>query len=431
MSNTQGARFTLGLVAREEATENESDEASAFVFGDAAQRSNQSKKLSQAITEDAEAAQAFFQYMIQLAADNAAVSVDLLRLVVTLPTTSNDDDDATQTTTAWLDCITAACKKLIPDKKKRKQNFIMGVISKPAATCLAYNNDDDEKKNILVVDMDGDAALQWTVLEYEGGVYSKQQSDNNNLLPEVSGPVVVQLLANFVATQFERQCKIPRGEVMERKKANTKLVKEAEKQLLSGKTTMSFLMDGLYDGMDCNVNVSKPRWDMMTGKLLRQVEAALQQPATTSAVDAVLMSGAWASLLKATLVKLFGEEKLITAGSPPEEAVVLGCAKQAGYCAAKSKKDLQPILTPTVSVPVVSPISIGLSDDVILIPQGTPLPAKTTHTTTACCKLYQLTPQKIELAELQGDGTLLIELSAEGTLSIGRLGEEAPLVTIK
>jgi hypothetical protein len=66
-----------------------------------------------------------------------------------------------------------------------------------------------------------------------------------------------------------------------------------------------------------------------------------------------------------------------------------------------------------------------------LIAEGTPLPAKVEHSVTSSCKVFQLGPSKVELADLNdvSEATMMImELSTEGQLSIGFAGQ--PMVTI-
>lgn len=414
VSNTQGARFTLGLVSKEE--ENSSD----FIFGDAAQRLSSHKTLSQAIlNDDSDAAKAYLGYLIQLASNNAAVSADNLRIVVTVPMSDSEEQNS-----KWIDSVTAAAKSLIPDKKKRKHDFVVGVVNKAAAACLAHEIENEEV--VLVVDMDGNDAMSLTLVEcQQNSWYAQKQVET---LEELSGPALVKLLANFVATQFERQQRIPRGEVMERKKARNKLLKEAERALLSGSNgNMTFTLDGLYDGLDCHISVSKPRWEMMIGSLFRKMEATLTAKKESESITKVLCSGAWASVLQPTLQKVFSDEfKPLSMSS---EAVVIGCAKQAGFFI--QKEGLKPILSPTIELPAC-PVAIGISEgSEEWIPEGTPLPAKITQTISEPCHLIQLSPCKKDLARLEGfegETSVTVELSTEGKLSIQLAGQ--PVVVI-
>ena len=459
VSNTQGDRFTLALIAREESGD--------FVFGEAGLRfweagaattttTTGSTTVARLIDADDDAAQAYLKYLIQLAADNAAVTVDQLRIVLTcpVPTALDADTTATKATTHWMDCVNRACKALILDKKKRKEVAVVGVITKAAATCLAQHQPSPstnvDGSTILVADMDGDSSLQLTVMAVSStGVYVQVSSMT---VDGVSGPELLTLLSTHVATHFERQNKLARGEVMKSTKAKSKLLKEAQRVLLSGGGTggasgttgaaaghtMTFMLDGLYEGMDCNVNISKPRWEMMTAPLITKVETALNSIEQHTKIDSVLISGAWATtFLKLSIEKVFGDKRTVGSSVAPEEAVVLGCAKQAGWTLAKPGLSWN---TTAVEVPV-SPVTIGMGDDnVVLIPLGMPLPATIRHVLAAPTKVYQLlggvttastTPSKIELADVTDvheETTMIVELSVDGQLSIGFSGQ--PLVVV-
>lgn len=429
VSNTQGDRFTLALVAREASGDYVVGEAGLRLDGHVALIDN--NDLDHDEKDDLAACQAFLQYMIQLAADNAAVSVDQLRLVVACPSLmTREGSGGNNTKKDWIERVNQACRSLIVDKKKRKEDCVVGVMTKAAATCVAHqqhHQHDDilvEDGTILVVDMDGDSSLQLSVMAVTGGVYSEVSTV---YVDGVSGPELLKILSTHVATHFERQNRLQRGEVMESKKAKTKLLKEAQRVLLSGGNTMTFMLDGLYEGLDCNVNISKPRWELMTAALVAKVEAALT--AIEVQIDSVLLSGAWATLfVKHSIEKIFAD-KLKMSSLAAEEAVVLGCAKQAGLILAKPGLAVK---TCTVEVPV-SPVTIGVGDGVVLIPKGSPLPFKISHIVTGPTKVYQLAAvdEKIELAELTDvieETTMTLELSLGGQLSIGFLGQ--PLVVI-
>ena len=466
VSNTQGDRFTLALIAREESGD--------FVVGEAGLRfweagtsntattTTTTTTVARLIDADDDAAQAYLKYLIQLAADNAAVTVDQLRIVLTCPVPSAldavDSVNTTATTTHWIDRVNRACKGLILDKKKRKEDAVVGVITKAVATCLAQHHQPSptnvDGSTILIADMDGDSSLQLTVMAVtSAGVYVQLSSVT---VEGVSGPELLTLLSTHVATHFERQNKLSRGEVLSSKKAKAKLLKEAQRVLLSGggtggaagsgaaAHTMTVMIDGLYEGMDCNVTISKPRWELMTAPLITKVETALNSIDLHTNIDKVLISGAWATtFLKLSMEKVFGD-KLAVGSVAPEEAVVLGCAKQAGWNLAKPGLSWN---TTDVEVPI-SPVAIGIGDDnVVLIPLGTPLPAKIRHVLAAPTKVYQLLggataststattsstpPSKIELAhvtDVHEVTTMIVELSVDGQLSIGISGQ--PLVVV-
>lgn len=154
--------------------------------------------------------------------------------------------------------------------------------------------------------------------------------------------------------------------------------------------------------------------------LKKAIEAAEE---ATVEINQVFLNGTWApTFLKIPIERVIPgklKNKLVV----PEEATVVGCAKQTGWILAKPGLAIN---TCSLEVPV-SPITIGLDDNVVLIPMGSPLPARKSHVLTGPSKLCQLSPlnagnlrnmpSTIALADLTQvtDSTIVtVELSVDG-----------------
>jgi molecular chaperone DnaK (HSP70) len=419
VSNTQGHRFTPTFCV------NETPES--FIYGDAARVFCTKNQLSCVTVQQTLAdatAHSFLGYVSTLASDSAAVGADQLRLVVSVPVNATEE---------YLEQVREAAslgiKALIADKKKRKVDIVVGVMSEAAAHCVAhgFTQKGVADKTILVVD-GGASGTKLTRMAVKNGVLEQL---SHEVLKDVSGPKLVDLLAQFAATQFERQNKVPRGEVWESKKAKQKLQREAERALGSGKITIT--VDGLYEGMDCHMDVSKPRWDMMCGEVMSKVEARLVE---MEGIDVVLVGGCLCKNLEPIVTKVFPNALRGKQNVPPEEGVAMGCAKQAKLLL---DDDLVFAHSAYPNV-IVSPVSIGFgaTEDALetLIPMGTPLPAQVVHKftpLTASCSLWQMMPSIKLVAELQQleeqkENELVVELSEAGILSVALQG--GPAVTI-
>lgn len=126
-------------------------------------------------------------------------------------------------------------------------------------------------------------------------------------LEEVSGQALVALLAKHVALQFERKNRIPAGDVWDSKKARNRLLQACEPALQSLKTTtIHITIDGFYDGTDCHVELSKARWEMVSGPLLRKAQAFLQDFVSLQP-DTVLLAGSGSSFVGPTVDKIFSD----------------------------------------------------------------------------------------------------------------------------
>ena len=362
---------------------------------------------------------AFLGYICQLAADATAVPADQIRVVTAIPTPVDGSTDDT-IGKVYGSAIAMSIKQLIGSKTKRKkfEGGCIGVLTEAAAVCVAHGLTDTanvgtaSNHSILVLD-GGASGLKITRFQSHGGVLVQQ---SHRLLEKVSGPAFLTLLGQHVAQQFERKHRFPLGEVWQSKKARAKLLKESERALLGSSANLTFTIDGLYEGMDCNVTVSKPRWEMMASNLLRQAQAALAEHQN---IDTVLLAGTFTKPLLGPIVqKAFPQASRGDRDILPEEAIALGCTKQAAMVLDSMNNPDAVRPTPTLANVPACPVSIG-TDDSVLIPHGAPLPFRVT--TKPCTDLYQLTPSRIHIAKIEGVESakqMILELSDVGELSI-------------
>ena len=225
----------------------------------------------------------------------------------------------------------------------------------------------------------------------------------------LSGRTLTDLLVAHCASQFERKCRV--SGVLESKKSRARLEAACEIAIrtLGRATSCHVTVDGLYEGMDLNVPVSRPRFDMLCGPSLRKAEAqvkAVKEALAGSgeegaALDVVLLAGNVSLMpsVKTMIDRLFpvaaSEDGTPVAWRgradiPPDEAVAMGCAKHAAALVDPNRPTPPPETGGDrrrfwrQEAVVTSPVSIGIctwGDDskkcppVALIEVGTPLPA--------------------------------------------------------
>lgn len=338
------------------------------------------------------------------------------------------------------------------------------VLTEGVAVCLAYgldgtpittmksppstnNGNDDNVMTVLVLD-GGASALKATVLERRttgsgsGGLWMERSYQR---LETIHGEALVVPLAKEVAQQFEQRCRFPRGEVWQSKRARMKLLKVCEQSLTSFQrlTNVSIHVDGLYEGMDCNVSISKPKWEHLSSTLANQVKVFCTQ--YTDKVDTVLICGNLHDWMTPIIKGVFGEDKICPPSFDPSEAIALGCTIQArmnlqhilldqhsSSSAATTNKDGILTKNPTMAVGGC-PITIGIKDGDILIPQGMPLPChiETELRAGTDVELVQLIPTMKTLAKLQDLETtsiLQLQLTTQGRLRICVNGDNSILI---
>mmetsp|Transcript_22377 Transcript_22377/g.28242 ORF Transcript_22377/g.28242 Transcript_22377/m.28242 type:complete len:308 (-) Transcript_22377:24-947(-) len=267
---------------------------------------------------------------------------------------------------------------------------------------------------------------------------------------------ILNTLVSHTAEIFERNKRgmIPRGETLLNKKAKAKLEVACEDALRSfGYSPKAHVtVDGLIDGIDCQVEIMLARFEMLLAPVLRGAEGMIRDFIASSGVefDGVLSSGGVMRMkcVESMMSRLF-QNKWRGQGIghvAPEEAVALGCVRFAktilefsvnsdgSICngskgAEKSGKSIEESV-------LLSPIGIGLSlqegdpASIVIIEKGTPLPALVTkHIPLTGCSsslsvVQMLNETEKIIGKVESIDTLAtslemtMELSCKGQLSV-------------
>lgn len=415
----------------------------------------------------AQASSAFFANLANLACDATSSHPTQLRAVVSVPAGADRRiiRGVVDSAERGLDEAIAEAQGKEKGKQNGKNNKkkgkrgkndggkVVGVLTDPAAVCLAHGladaypstvelgsdnsaaNSNSKQpgpsnwRHALVVDW-GASGLTLSHVTRMGSssILSIVSTTNDSSL---SGRTLTDLLVSHCASQFERKCRV--AGVLDSKKSKARLEAACEIAIrtLGRATSCHVTVDGLYEGMDMNVPVSRPRFDMLCGPSLRKAEAqvkaikeALAGREGGASFDVVLLAGNVSLMpsVKAMIDRLFpaaSEDGNPVAWRgrtdiPPDEAVAMGCAKHAAALVDPAR----PAPPPEAGgdrrrfwrqeAVVTSPVAIGVctwGDEskkcppVPLIEVGTPLPA--------------LTSKKIAWGE-EGDATLGIVQMIDG-----------------
>jgi heat shock protein 1/8 len=434
ISNAQGSRYTLALVGSDKMSgEEDNDSEVRHIFGEAARRAlarekkpTISKDPSSMVRElvkssssvdggddnKSSAAAAFFGHLADLACDASSAHPSKLRAVVSVNVGASPEEQA-----GVVETIEAGVREALKSrtdakqKKKEVEPIVVGVITDPAAVCIAHGlteveNSDaidlaasnpDTWKNALVVDW-GASGLTAT--------HVRRASPNSSLLTIVkhatdtscSGTAIVNTLVSHCASMFERKNKV--SGVLDSVKAHHRLELACESAVraLSRAPTTAVSIDGLYEGIDLNVPISRPRFDMMASAMLRKAEALLQSFSEgTDNFDVVLLAGNVCDMPSATNLirtKLFPDASAGRGDIPADEAVAIGCARHSASvlsCQTHSRsggKSTDKAAGVTTRKVKACPINIGIAKSgdeenaLPLIEVGQALPANTTRNFT-------------------------------------------------
>jgi hypothetical protein len=400
-----------------------------------------------------QAAQSFFSHLSTQAtnADGATSHPSALRYVLAIPPTTAATTEATTSTyvsavehgisLSMQQCgydtapevihATKASASQSLNKREKKEliqkiertEHILAVITNPVAIGHAHGLFDNHPttptvddatnvasnwKNILVIDW-GASSLTLSHLKNIGTTNLTSLHLTQTESKSCCGINILNILVSHVAELFERKVRgsIPRGETLMNKKAKAKLEVACEDTLRSfGYGSKAHVtIDGLIDGIDCQVEIMLARFEMLLTGALRMAEGMIKDFVAKSGVefDGVLSSGGIMRMtcVDAIMKRLFqGQWRGKGIGDvAPEEAIALGCASYAHALLEASLTDETGDVQESVSVAeeskqshvieqdvFLSPIGIGLSLQegdaaaVILIEKSTPLPALVTKT---------------------------------------------------
>lgn len=376
--------------------------------------------------------------LLPLASDATRTPINKLQVVYSIPNTIKSKEQQGQGQEEfpeWYEIL-------------KKMPNTMGIITEAAATCLAYpslwpsqkdlnpttETATSRRRTVLLVDGGASGVKTSLVhllpsnLEYSTSSNNNNSNNNNNdttngssivpaqsapllvnpseynlCLSTVSGPALLEAMAKSIAQQFEIKHRLPKGEVwMNSKKARNKLIRACTTGFatLYRNSNVTIHVDGLYEGMDCQVTLSKPKWDHVSSTLGRQVKQFLKQhyiDANTNkhknndknndfVIDQVVVGGMMQEWLTPLCQSVFGRAKVVkitdsesaaaaSASSStsissgvidPAEAIAYGCCQQAKFLLSLQQKQDQQESSPLSSFDtptnksLASPISIGI-----------------------------------------------------------------------
>lgn len=375
---------------------------------------------------------AFFAHLRDLAAEASGLglkSSDRLRVILSVPDSTPSDKIS--------EIVKAAGSGF------GKPSSILGVISESSAVCCANgltgSHDDrspDTKTNWKtgVVLKWGTSGLTTTIVKRNGtsGAITIGETSSNN---EVGGEKFVEKMMDHCATQFKRKS---RCDVWESKKAIAKLrlACETAVRTLARGASAAVEADGLVDGQDLRVAVSKPRWGMLVGSLIAAGKVAMKDCLAKAGgnVDAVLMSGAVleSPAAKDAVKDVFGEIYQGVGGFTKDEAVAIGCSI---HCALLLEAEQRGTNDLAATVKTVQDINLGIAklsngsvDGEVLpvITPGTVVGVEVTGLLSGIAKGGEVGVINM------GDGNKVVAKIGdveEGNVTVGlKLGEEGGLV---
>jgi L1 cell adhesion molecule like protein len=254
-------------------------------------------------------------------------------------------------------------------------------INDGTSTLMANNFDDASLPpfKVLVVDL-GWSRSELSLYNVSGGMFFLLATQTTS---EMCGDVMVKLLAEHCAKDFQRKAKFP---CSDNKRAMMRLKRDCEDAIkaLSTGTEATIDIDSLCEGVDFSTKVTRARFEDLCTIPFMQLKNAIQATLDAAKVTAddvpkICMCGGISSNPKAiSVVKgvfpsaIFARPK----GLEPSELQAMGAAYQGRYLTEQGLLDKAPTQSPSVlclTKPVLLASGAGTTP-VTILPVGSVLP---------------------------------------------------------
>lgn len=259
------------------------------------------------------------------------------------------------------------------------------IINEPTAAAIAYGLDKmtNVEKNVLIFDLGG-GTFDVSVLTIEDGVFEVKATGGDTHL---GGDDFDSELISHVATEFAKKNKLSDKDVLANKRTMSRLKKAVEqaKRTLSSSTVANIEIDALYDGNDCNVSLTRAKFESLCDKHFKKcldtVESVLRDSKVSKADihDIVLVGGSTRIPKIQQMLSDYFNGKELCRSINPDEAVAYGAAVQAAILSGNRDEKIDNIVLLDVS-----PLSLGLETAggimTVLIPRNTAIPCKKSQT---------------------------------------------------
>lgn len=178
------------------------------------------------------------------------------------------------------------------------------------------------------------------------------------------------------------------------------------KHSLSSLGSANCFVDSLHDGIDFECNVSRARFELLCSsifnKSIQPIRPLLEEAGlSTSDINKVVLCGGSARIprLQQLIREMFGDVELLSS-APTDEVIAVGAALEAGLLVGREglgpEEESVTVDVSAADILVKEMDESGAEVFTVLLPSGTPLPARRHHIMSAegklsslCVEIYQ------------------------------------------
>lgn len=300
---------------------------------------------------------------------------------------------------------------------------VLRVINEPTAAAIAYGLDkqNNGERNVLIFDFGG-GTHDVSLLTIDDGVFEVQATAGNSHL---GGEDMDNRLTDYVMSEFVKKNKeYTVSKLKENGRASRRIKSACEKakRVLSSTTSTSIEIDSLVDGKDCNVSLTRAKFEELCADLFRDALEPVDRVLADAKVskgevhEIVLVGGSTRIPKVQKMLSDYFNGKELCKNINPDEAVAYGAAVQAAILGGNGDAKTDSILLLDVT-----PLSIGIevqgTMNHVLIPRNTQIPCRKSQTFSNSSD----NQQQCEIKVLEGERSRSKDCNVLGTFMLQEL----------
>jgi heat shock protein 1/8 len=258
---------------------------------------------------------------------------------------------------------------------------VLRIINEPTAAAMAYGLDKNSKEEtILIFDMGG-GTFDVSLLTLDDGIFEVKATGGDGHL---GGEDFDNRMTEYVVQEFKKKTKLDiTGNPRAMRRVKTAC--ERAKRTLSSAATSNIEIDALFEGVDCNVTITRAKFEDLCGDYFRKAMDPVEQvlkdsKKSKSQVNEVVLVGGSTRVPKVQqLLSDFFNGKQLCKSIDPDTVVAAGAAIQAAILGGHGDAKTSEILLLDVC-----PLTLGIETAgqimTPMINRCTTIPCKKTQT---------------------------------------------------